>query len=85
MDSREPTRPLGPLEPQPPAAEPSLVRPYTLTAGRTKSSVELPLEAPVQTLESALFHRWPPNDVRGRIVQLVDQLLERLFPSRRAL
>jgi hypothetical protein len=56
--------------PTPPASEASLVRPYTLTAGRTKASVELPLEAPIQTLESALFHRWPHNDVRGRIVQL---------------
>jgi len=64
MDSREP------LGPEPPAAEASLVRPYTLTAGRTKASVELPLEAPVQTLQSALYHRWPPNDVLGRIVQL---------------
>jgi hypothetical protein len=61
MDSREP-----PL----PAAEVSLVRPYTLTAGRTNTSVELPMEAPVQTLQSALFHRWPPDDVRGKIVQL---------------
>jgi len=26
--------------------EPSLVRPYTLTAGRTDSRVNLPLEAP---------------------------------------
>src|ERR1700761_3557201 len=60
MDSRE----------EPPAAEASLVRPYTLTAGRTKASVELPLEAPVQTLQSALYHRWPANDVRGRIGQL---------------
>ncbi|MGH3959784.1 DUF742 domain-containing protein [Mycobacterium sp.] len=57
-------------EPPPPAAEASLVRPYTLTAGRTETSVDLPLEAPVQTLQSALFHRWPPNDIRGRIVQL---------------
>ncbi|MGO9651282.1 DUF742 domain-containing protein [Mycobacterium sp.] len=64
MHSREP------LGPEPPAAEASLVRPYTLTAGRTKASVELPLEAPVQTLQSALSHRWPPNDVLGRIVQL---------------
>src|ERR1700759_4067887 len=64
MDSREP------FGPEPPAAEASLVRPYTLTAGRTKASVELPLEAPVQTLQSALYHRWPPNDVRDRIVQL---------------
>ncbi len=53
-----------------PAREASLVRPYMLTAGRTESSVELSLEAPVRTLESALYHRWPPNDMRGRIVQL---------------
>src|ERR1700744_1376202 len=64
MDSREPGRPDSH------AAEASLVRPYTLTSGRTKSSVDLPLEAPVQTLQSALFHRWPSSDVRGRIVQL---------------
>jgi hypothetical protein len=61
MDSREPS---------PPVAEASLVRPYTLTAGRTDTSVELPLEAAVQTLQSALFHRWPAHDVRGKIVQL---------------
>src|SRR5579875_3393025 len=60
MDSPEP----------PPPREASLVRPYTLTAGRTSPSIELPLEAPVQTLQSALFHRWPPNDVRDKIVQL---------------
>jgi hypothetical protein len=57
-------------EPPPPAVEVSLVRPYTLTAGRTATSVDLPLEAPVQTLEAALFHQWPPHDVRGKIVQL---------------
>lgn len=50
--------------------EASLVRPYMLTAGRTDTTVALPLEAPVRTLESALFHRWPPNDMRGRIIQL---------------
>jgi hypothetical protein len=54
----------------PPAAEAGLVRPYTLTAGRTSTRVDLPPEAPVQTLRSALLHQWPPNDVRGRIVQL---------------
>lgn len=53
-----------------PAHEASLVRPYTLTAGRTDTTVDLPLEAPIQTLQSALFHRWPPNDMRGRIIQL---------------
>jgi hypothetical protein len=57
-------------EPPPSSVEASLVRPYTLTAGRTDTPVDLPLEAPVQTLQSALFHRWPPHDVRGRIVQL---------------
>ncbi len=54
----------------PPQPEASLVRPYTLTAGRTDTTVELPLEAPLQTLQAALFHQWPPNDVRGKIVQL---------------
>jgi hypothetical protein len=57
-------------EQQLPASEASLVRPYTLTAGRTQASVEVPLEAPIQTLQSAMFHQWPLNDVRGRIVQL---------------
>ena len=53
-----------------PPPEASLVRPYTLTAGRTKANVDIPLEAPVQALQSSMFHRWPQNDVRGRIVQL---------------
>jgi hypothetical protein len=57
-------------EQQPPASEAILVRPYTLTAGRTQASVDVPLEAPIQTLQSAMFHGWPLNDVRGRIVQL---------------
>jgi len=47
-----------------------LVRPYTLTAGRTETSVDLPLEAPVQTLQTALAHKWPPNDVTDKIIQL---------------
>jgi Protein of unknown function (DUF742) len=57
-------------EPPPPAVEASLVRPYTLTAGRTDTSIDLPLEARVQTLQSALFHQWSPHDMRGRIIQL---------------
>ncbi|BBX98030.1 DUF742 domain-containing protein [Mycobacterium lacus] len=52
------------------AAEANLVRPYTLTAGRTDTDVDLPLEAPVQTLQAGLAHRWPPNDVNGEIIQL---------------
>ena len=52
------------------ANEPKLVRPYTLTAGRTNSSVVLPLEASIEALESASSQQWLPNDVRGEIVQL---------------
>lgn len=51
----------------------NLVRPYTLTSGRTDTNVELPLEAPIQALQAGLTHRWPPNDARGRIIQLCGQ------------
>jgi len=57
-------------EPWPPSREANLVRPYTLTAGRTDTNVDLPLEAPVQTLRAGLAHRWPPDDARGKIIQL---------------
>lgn len=50
--------------------EPDLVRPYALTAGRTDTTVELPLEAPVESLPSALGHLWSAGDVRGRICRL---------------
>jgi hypothetical protein len=50
--------------------EPQLVRPYTLTAGRTNSRIDLPLEAPVQTLATTKLPRWPGNDVRGQILKL---------------
>lgn len=53
-----------------PHREANLVRPYTLTAGRTGTTVDLPLEAPIQTVRSALFHRWAANDLRGKIIQL---------------
>jgi peroxiredoxin Q/BCP len=50
--------------------EPSLVRPYRLTAGRTDSAVDLPLEAPVRALNtSGKPPRWPRNDVRGQILK----------------
>jgi hypothetical protein len=52
------------------ADEPSLVRPYALTAGRTQSRIDLPLEAPIGTLDSAKPARWPGNDVRGQILTL---------------
>ncbi len=53
-----------------PRNEPSLVRPYTLTAGRTSSDIALPLEAPIEADESAETDPWLPNDVRGDIVKL---------------
>ncbi|OCB16962.1 DUF742 domain-containing protein [Mycobacterium intracellulare] len=51
----------------------NLVRPYTLTSGRTDTNVELPLEAPLQTLQPGAPYRYPPNDARGRIIQLCGQ------------
>jgi Protein of unknown function (DUF742) len=50
--------------------KPQLVRPYTLTAGRTDSRINLPLEAPVETLATTKSPRWPSNDVRGKILTL---------------
>lgn len=50
--------------------EAHLVRPYTLTAGRTHTDVSLPLEASVQTLRAAHPNQWPASDPRGRIVEL---------------
>jgi hypothetical protein len=57
-------------EPSEPVGEVSLVRPYTLTAGRTASRVDLPLEALVRTLPSAPGPGWPGNDVRAEILGL---------------
>lgn len=50
--------------------EPSLVRPYTLTAGRTDSQVQLPLEAAVGAVTSAQPPTWPAGDVRSQILTL---------------
>jgi thioredoxin-dependent peroxiredoxin len=51
------------------ADEPSLVRPQTLTAGRIDSGVVLPLEAPVEAVNTtAKPPRWARNDVRGQIL-----------------
>src|SRR3954464_15709232 len=51
------------------ADKPSLVRPYTLTAGHTDSGFELLLEAPVEALTTtAQPPRWPKNDVRAQIL-----------------
>ena len=55
------------LESPDPVEQPSLVRPYTLTAGRTESRVSLPLEAPIEAVISDKPQRWPGNDVRAQI------------------
>lgn len=48
----------------------SLVRPYTLTAGRTYSAVELALETPVEAIDTpGDLPRWPKGDVRGQILE----------------
>jgi peroxiredoxin Q/BCP len=51
------------------ANEPTLVRPYTLTPGRTDSDVNLALEAPVEALNTAKPPHWRRNDVRGEILR----------------
>jgi thioredoxin-dependent peroxiredoxin len=49
--------------------EPSLVRPYALTAGRTDAGIDLALEAPIEVLDvTTKPPRWPKNDVRGQIL-----------------
>ena len=56
-------------EPREPQAEASLVRPYILTAGRTSPRVDLPLEAPVESVAGPDPHR-PVNDVSAKILHL---------------
>src|SRR5271154_1071127 len=60
---------MDPRESWPTPREASLVRPYTLTAGRTGTNVDLPLEAPIQTLQAGVAYRWSPDDTRAEITQ----------------
>jgi hypothetical protein len=53
----------------PPAAR--IVRPYALTAGRTRPSVDLPLEATLVLDASASRRAWG-EDVQGRIIGVLD-------------
>jgi len=53
----------------PPAAR--IVRPYALTAGRTRPAVDLPLEATLRLDTSATRRAWG-EDVQGRIVGVCD-------------
>lgn len=54
-------------------AEPSLVRPYALTGGRTLPSIDLPLEAIIATIEDAVSNNLAPQDIRASIVALCEQ------------
>ena len=47
---------------------PNRARPYTLTGGRTRAPIDLPIEVKVETLNGELD--WEPGDVRAVIVQL---------------
>jgi Protein of unknown function (DUF742) len=53
----------------PPAAR--IVRPYALTAGRTRPTVDLPLEATLRLDTSATRRAWS-EDLRGRIIGVAD-------------
>ena len=50
----------------------SVVRPYTLTAGRTRSRVEVALEATVVLTPEGRARHWPAHDPAGRIVTLCE-------------
>jgi hypothetical protein len=53
----------------PPAAR--IVRPYALTAGRTRAAVDLPLEATLRLDTSATRRAWS-EDVQGKIIGVCD-------------
>jgi hypothetical protein len=53
----------------PPAAR--IVRPYALTAGRTRTAVDLPLEATLRLDTSATRRAWA-DDVQGKIIGILD-------------
>lgn len=48
----------------------SRARPYTLTGGRTRARIEMPIEAPVEALVSSDELDVAPGDVHAVIVQL---------------
>ena len=67
MSAHEPE--LEGVPASPPAAR--IVRPYALTAGRTRAAVDLPLEATLRLDTSAPRRGWA-EDLQGRIVGLCD-------------
>jgi Protein of unknown function (DUF742) len=61
--------PWGRYSDEQPAAR--IVRPYTITAGRTKATVDLPMEATLRLEPTAKDQQWG-SDLQGRIVGLCD-------------
>lgn len=45
-----------------------IVRPYALTAGRTRASIDLPVEAIIERLPRATEREWAESDQLGQIV-----------------
>src|ERR671920_573284 len=62
--------PWGRYSDEEPAAR--IVRPYTITAGRTQTTVDLPMEATL-VLEPAAQEREWGTDAQGRIVEVCDR------------
>ena len=56
--------------PESPYDGPSLVRPYSLTSGRTRPAVELALEALIETRPESAHRQWELDDIEAAIVAL---------------
>jgi hypothetical protein len=71
VDPMAPDEPgSGPTRPPSPHAA-RIVRPYALTAGRTRPVVDLPLEATLRLDTSASRRSWG-DDLQGRIIAVCD-------------
>ncbi|MDG3009252.1 DUF742 domain-containing protein [Rhodococcus sp. D2-41] len=61
------------MDEQTPQNGPSLVRPYSLTSGRTRPAVELALEALIQAVPMAADHEAELDNVEAAILALCRQ------------
>ncbi|KGN39174.1 hypothetical protein N803_01340 [Knoellia subterranea KCTC 19937] len=50
-----------------------MVRPYALTLGRTRSSVNLPVEVMIQQLPLARRAQWAGHDQNARIIEACEE------------
>ena len=49
---------------------PNMARPYTLTQGRTRPRIDLPLEAAIETLDDTPRLDWNAGDIRSEVVTM---------------